>query len=319
MNIKVVFLGNDAWSVPALNALAGADDVKVELVVTNPARPAGRGSKITPTAVSMAAGSLGLATFETPRVGSEQGRRRLLDASPDVLVVVAYGELLPAEVLALPHLGAVNLHFSLLPRWRGASPVQHAILAGDTSTGVSAMLMDEGLDTGPVLLAQQIAIEPWEDAGSLGARLAEVGAPLLVAVIRSLAAGAATPIAQDGSKATSAPKLSKTDRILDWTQTGESVVRRVRALSPEPGAETWRSGRALKIFAADVCEPGSTPHDSTPGGEPGTVLEVLRESVVVSAAGSAVRLTNVAEAGRKRMSAGAWARGSRLSAGERLG
>ncbi len=314
MSIRAVFLGNDHWSVPALRALARDDHIRVELVVTNPAKPAGRGSKITPTAVATAAASLGLPTFETSRVGSPEGLRRLVGAPPDVLIVVAYGELLSAEVLGLAALGSVNLHFSLLPRWRGASPVQAAILAGDTTTGVSAMLMDQGLDTGPILLAREISIEPSEDAGTLGGRLAEAGAPLLVEAVRSLASGTATPVAQDESRATAAPKLSKADRLIDWAQAADPLVRRVRALAPEPGAETSRGGRALKIFTAEVCEP-----DRFSTGDPGTVLEVGRESVVVAAVRSAVRLMDVAEAGRKRMSAGAWARGSRLSAGERMG
>jgi methionyl-tRNA formyltransferase len=320
MSIKVVFLGNDAWSVPALRALARAEDIMVELVVTNPARPAGRGSRITPTAVAQAAASLKLPTFEAARVGSIESRQLLEGASPDVLIVVAYGELLSAEVLAIPVLGSVNLHFSLLPRWRGASPVQRAILAGDRSTGVSAMLIDEGLDTGPILLAEEVEIGPGEDAGALGHRLAAIGAPLLVSAVRSLVAGISTPRSQDDSLATAAPKLSKTDRIIDWGQTAAAVVCRVRALSPEPGAQTTIAGRMLKVFAADVSEPG--PHATEADLNkflPGTILEVSKDSIEVGAAGSSVRLTEVAEAGRKRMSAGAWARGSRLSAGERFG
>jgi methionyl-tRNA formyltransferase len=252
-------------------------------------------------------------------VGSIESRKLLEGASPDLLIVVAYGELLSAEVLAIPVLGAVNLHFSLLPRWRGASPVQRAILAGDRSTGVSAMLMDEGLDTGPILLAEEVEIEPEEDAGALGHRLAEIGAPLLVSAVRSLVAGESTPSPQDDSLATAAPKLSKTDRIIDWGQTAAAVVCRVRALSPEPGAQTAIAGRMLKVFAADVSEPdhatGADPNKFLPGA----ILEVSKDSIEVGAAGSSVRLTEVAEAGRKRMSAGAWARGSRLSAGERFG
>jgi methionyl-tRNA formyltransferase len=319
MSIKVVFLGNDAWSVPALRALARAEDIRVELVVTNPARPAGRGSRITPTAVAQAAASLKLPTFEAARVGSIESRQLLEEASPDVLIVVAYGELLSAEVLAIPVLGSVNLHFSLLPRWRGASPVQRAILAGDRSTGVSAMLIDEGLDTGPILLAEEVEIEPGEDAGELGHRLAEIGAPLLVLAVRSLVAGLSTPRPQDDSLATAAPKLSKTDRIIDWGETAAAVVCRVRALSPEPGAQTAIAGRRLKVFAADMSEPDHATVADPNEFLPGTILEVSRDSIEVGAAGSSVRLTEVAEAGRKRMSAGAWARGSRLSAGERFG
>jgi methionyl-tRNA formyltransferase len=309
--LKVVFLGNDLWSVPALRALAEAEDIRVELVVTNPARPAGRGSTITPTAVAKAAKSLQLPMFETARVGSIEARQLLLGASPDALVIVAYGELLSAEVLEIPRSGCVNLHFSLLPRWRGASPVQRAIMAGDLSTGVSAMLIDEGLDTGPILLAEEVAIQPGEDSGSLGQRLAEVGAPLLVSAVRSLVAGTSNPRPQDDALATVASKLSKADRVIDWGESAAEIVARVRALSPEPGAQTTIAGRAMKVLTAEVSEP-------YPAGEAGTILEASKESVVVAAAASCVRLIEVAEAGRKRMSAGAWARGSRLSVGERF-
>jgi methionyl-tRNA formyltransferase len=334
MSIRVVFLGNDAWSVPALRALARSEDIRVELVGTNPARPAGRGSQITATAVAQAAASLKLPTFETARVGSIESRQLLLGASPDVLVVVAYGELLSPEVLAIPAWGSVNLHFSLLPRWRGASPVQRAILAGDRSTGVSAMLIDEGLDTGPILIAEEVEIEPGEDAGTLGLRLAEIGAPLLVSAVRSLVEGISTSRPQDDSLATAAPKLSKEDRIIDWDETAAAVVCRVRALSPEPGAQTSIAGRILKVFTADVSAldhattgdsntflPGRIlPGTILPGTIlPGTILEVSRDSIEVAAVGSSVRIADVAEAGRKRMSAGAWARGSRVSAGARLG
>ena len=314
MSITVVFLGNDEWSVPSLGALAAADDLHVELVVTNPARPAGRGSKLTPTAVFRAASSLNLPVFETPGIGTHEGVERLRAASPDVMVVVAYGELLSAQVLWVAKLGPVNLHFSLLPRWRGASPVQRAIMAGDPSTGVTAMLMDEGLDTGPMILSEEVAIEPGEDAGTLGGRLASIGARVLVSAVRSLAAGTASPRPQDPALATSAPKLSKSERTIDWNGPASTVVRQVRALCPEPGAETSRAGRTLKIFSAETVDPAPVLRH-----EPGTVVEVLRDSLVVAAAGSGVRLIEVAEASRKRMSAGAWARGSRLSAGERLG
>ena len=174
--MRIAFLGNDTWSVPSLRALAAADDVDVELVLTNPPRPAGRGSQLTPTAVADAAGALDLPLLEVDRVRDGEGFDALDAMEPDAIVVVAYGEILTPDVLDIPRLGAVNVHFSILPRWRGAAPVARAILEGDEVTGVTVMLMDEGLDTGPVLLTAETPIGEDEDEGSLGARLAELGA-----------------------------------------------------------------------------------------------------------------------------------------------
>ena len=171
--MRVAFLGNDEWSVPSLRALAATDDVDVELVLTNPPRPAGRGSHLTPTAVAEAAGEMDLPLIEVDRVRDGEGFDALDAREPDAIVVVAYGEILTPDVLDIPRLGAVNVHFSLLPRWRGAAPVQRAILEGDEVTGVTLMLMDEGLDTGPILATVETLIDPEEDAGSLGARLSE--------------------------------------------------------------------------------------------------------------------------------------------------
>ena len=191
--MRIAFLGNDAWSVPSLRALAAADDVDVELVLTNPPRPAGRGSQLTPTAVADAAGELDLPLLEVDRVRDGEGFDALDALEPDAIVVVAYGEILTPDVLDIPRLGAVNVHFSILPRWRGAAPVARAILEGDEVTGVTVMLMDEGLDTGPVLRTAETSIAPDEDAGTLGARLAELGAPLLVEVLRGLDDGSVEP------------------------------------------------------------------------------------------------------------------------------
>jgi methionyl-tRNA formyltransferase len=306
--MRVVFLGNDAWSVPALEALAGATVLDVVLVVTNPPRPAGRGSVPTMTPVAETARRGGLALAEVEGVRGGEGLDALLAARPDVLAVVAYGVLLTPEVLDVPRSGAVNLHFSLLPRWRGAAPVQHALLEGDATTGVTTMRMDVGLDTGPILEQREERIRPDDDAGTLGARLAGLGAGLLVHTLGSL--GQLSPRTQDAAGATWAPKLAPADRIVEWGQDADTVVRRVRALAPAPGARTTFRGRPLNILLAESVE-GS--------GAPGTILGVDDRGVRVAAGRRGVRLRTVAPAGRRHMPATDWANGARFAPRERLG
>lgn len=311
--IRVVFLGNDPWSVPTLVRLASDERVDVLLALTNPSRPAGRGSRLRPTAVAEAARRLGLRLEEVAATSDPGLVDRLRTMEPDAIVVVAYGRLLRAPLLALPRLGALNVHFSLLPRWRGASPVQHAILAGDAVTGVTIMRIDEGLDTGPVLARQEEPVDPSDDAGSLGARLSERGAALLVATLIDLAAGRIVPEAQSGP-ATTAPKLGAEARRLVWTEPARDVVRRVRALAPDPGAEvTWR-GRTIKVLRAEVVLRAAVAGGVD--GPPGTIVAADADGVVVSTSSGAVRLLDLVPAGRRQMAAAAWARGVHAAAGE---
>jgi methionyl-tRNA formyltransferase len=316
-SVRVVYLGNDAWSVPTLEALAQAEGVDVALVVTNPARPAGRGSKLTSTPVADMARRLGLPLAETESTRDKGFLERLDSITPDAIVVVAYGELLSSDVLRVPRLGSLNLHFSVLPRWRGASPVQHAILAGDSVTGVTVMLMDEGLDTGPVLARGEVAIRSDDDAGSLGERLATLGAEMVLEVIHGVAIGEPfSPSPQEGSVSPSfgpsfAPKFGPADRVVDWRQPAGAIVRRIRAFAPDPGATTTWRGEDFKLLRAE--EAGSKE------GDPGTVMEADRNSVTIAAGSGAVRLLEVARAGRRRMSGGDWARGVHDVVGERLG
>ncbi len=306
--MRAVFLGNDPWSVPTLETLAADDEIEVPLVVTNIPKPAGRGSRITPTDVALAARRLDLPLVEVERASDALPAIR--EARPDVLVVVAYGEILTAELLHLAPLGAVNLHFSLLPRWRGAAPVQHAILAGDTETGVSVMTMDEGLDTGPVMATGIEPIGSDDDAGSLGDRLAARGASLLALTLRIRAGGSLEGLLQDEAGATRAPKLGPGERRIDWNEPADAIVRRVRALAPEPGATTTFRGAGLKIRRAKSGSGADAP------GPPGTIA-APGDDVVVAAGHGTVRLLDVVPAGRAAMPAADWARGAR-PAGERL-
>jgi methionyl-tRNA formyltransferase len=283
------------------------------LVATRTARPAGRGSLFRRTAVAEVAEERRLPLLEIGSVRDDGALDAIREAEPDVLAVVAYGEILPRPVLELAPMGAVNLHFSLLPRWRGASPVRRAIWEGDETTGVTTMLLDEGLDTGPILLQQEEDIAPDDDAGSLGQRLAAIGASLLVRTIEGLAEGSIEPRRQDETLATQAPKLTKEDRRLIWSRDAGHLVRQVRALSPEPGASTVFRGDTLKIFAARAeAWTGET-------AEPGEIVDSGESGVLVAAGVGAVRPVVVAQAGRRRMTATEFARGARIVAGERFG
>ncbi|MDQ4107180.1 MAG: methionyl-tRNA formyltransferase [Actinomycetota bacterium] len=313
--MRVAFLGNDAWSISPLRALATAPDIDVELVLTNPPRPAGRGSQLRPTVVAEAAGAMDLPLLETERVAGGEGFDALDSLDPDAIVVVAYGEILTPDVLDIPRLGAVNVHFSLLPRWRGAVPVQRAILEGDEATGVTVMLMDEGLDTGPILATAETSIEPEEDAGSLGARLSELGAPLLVETLEGLDEGTVEPRSQDHTAATYASKLLPDERTIDWGQPIEAIDRRVRAFAPEPGAvATFRGGR-LKVLRVSALPLGDTLDASPRIGEIGVLED---DTPIVAARGGGIELLEVAPAGRRRMSGGEWARGARIQPGDQL-
>ncbi len=294
--------------MPALGALAGAPELEVVLVVTDPPHPLGRGSATAPTPVASAARDLKMDVTEVDGIRGDHELGSLRRARPDVLAVVAYGEILTAEVLSLPPLGAINLHFSLLPRWRGAAPVQHALLAGDPTTGVTTMRMDEGLDTGPILAQRREPIAPDDDAGTLGERLASLGADLLVATLRNLEG--LTPRVQDGTAVTIAPKLSPQDRFLDWSEPAPSIERRIRALAPKPGARTRFRGRSLGVLSAEAAEAS---------GDPADILGVDERGVLVAAGEGAVRLRTVVPSGRRHMPALDWANGARFAPGERLG
>jgi methionyl-tRNA formyltransferase len=308
-SVRVTFLGNDRWSVPSLRALA-ASAHEVAAVLTAEPKPAGRGNRLTPTPVAEAARALGLPLLEVVTVKTGAGFEALATTGPEVLAVVAYGELLPPEVLRVASIAPVNLHFSLLPELRGASPVQTALLLGLQRTGVTTIEMDEGLDTGPVIVQRPESIDPGDDAGSLGGRLAELGAGALVESVDLLGSGRARPRSQDHSAATFAPRLGSGDRVLDWSRPGEVLVNRCRALSPEPAATTVFRGEGLKVFRAEAV---------LAAGEPGTIVEVRAAGFVVATGDGGLLPLELAPAGRKRMSGSDLVHGYRPQVGERLG
>jgi methionyl-tRNA formyltransferase len=279
-------------------------------VITAAPRPAGRGNELRPTPVADATAKAGLSLHEVQTVTSGSGAEALAASAPDLLAVVAYGEILPQAVLDLPAIAPVNLHFSLLPELRGASPVQTALLEGRDETGVTTIVMDAGVDTGPVILRRAEAIEPGDDACSLGDRLAAIGAEVLIETADLFAEGAAEPRPQDEAAATFTRRLGADDRILRWTEPARDLVNRTRALSPEPGATTRFRGEDLKIFRAEAVPAN---------GVPGSIVEASKEGFVVATGEGGFRAIRLAPAGRRRMSSSDFVNGYRPVVGESLG
>jgi methionyl-tRNA formyltransferase len=279
----------------------------VALVITRPDQPAGRGLRPAPSAVKRIANEHGLELLQPSALADAQALERLHGTRPDALVVAAYGALLPRVVLEAARFGAINIHASLLPRWRGAAPIQRALLAGDGETGVSIMKMDEGLDTGPLYLQRRLAIEPQEDAGTLHDKLAALGADALVDVLAQLEHGEALARPQPESGATYARKIDKAETRLDWTRPAAELERAIRAFRPSPGAVARLEGKTLKLWRAHVVEAR---------GAPGSVLST--DDFTVACGENALRIEELQPAGRRRMSAQEFLRGHPLSPGTPL-
>ena len=299
--MRVVFMGTPAPAVPSLRALASAHEVAA--VYTRPDRPKGRGLRVEASDVKRAADELGLEVRQPKSLRREVDALRTLD--PDVIAVVAYGALLRPDVLEIPRLGCVNVHFSLLPRWRGAAPVERAVLAGDQKTGVTTMLMDEGLDTGPMLLVEETPIGADDTSGTLRDRLAELGAPLLLRSLEGLGGGTLTPTAQDDTLATFAAKIEPDEALLDPARPALELERKVRAFQPAPGAFTFFRGKRLKVSKAAV-ERGD--------GDSGTFVEGAMQT-----ADGRLRLLEVQPEGKRRMTGAEFANGYRPRDGEAIG
>jgi len=309
--MRVVFMGTPAFAVPSLRALVDAGH-EICLLVTQPDRPAGRGRRVTPPPVKLAAEELGLAILQPEKVRDPAMLAALQAARPEVIVVVAYGQLLPETILALPPHGCINLHASLLPKYRGAAPIPWAIIRGETTTGVSIMRIAGRLDAGPLLLQQVEPIRPRDTAGTLGERLAVLGADLLCQALEQVGRGTARPVPQDESLATYAPKLTPQDARLDWTRDARALDSLIRGLLPEPGAVTRFGGRRVKVLEAIV--------EAAQDGPPGTVLAIdPSKGVLVATGNGGLWLTRVQPESRKAMSAAEFASGYRVRPGDAFG
>ena len=305
--MRIAFFGTPAAAVPALEAFLADDETDVAAVVTNPDRPSGRGHKLAPPPVKVTAAGAGVPVWQPTKPREILDDLRALEV--DACAVVAYGALLPADVLDAGGRGFVNLHFSLLPAYRGAAPVQHSVLAGDTRTGVTCFVLEAGMDTGPVLRTAETGIGPDETAGDLITRLAVLGAPVLVSSVHGLVDGTLEPVAQDHDRATYAPKITPEMARLDWSRAAAEVRSAVRAFNPVPGAWTTLRGDRLKVHAA-------VEIDAT--GRPGEVVELHESGPVVACGSGALVLTQVQPAGKPRMTGSAFVNGYR-PIGEPLG
>lgn len=316
--MRIVFAGTPPFAAAALNALADAGH-EIVLVLTQPDRPAGRGMKLTPSAVKQAALARGLPVFQPASLKTPEAQAELRAADADVMVVAAYGLILPQAVLDLPRYGCLNIHASLLPRWRGAAPIQRAILGGDTETGITIMQMDAGLDTGTMLAKTVLPIRDSDTAASLHDALAEAGARAIVVALANYAA--LVPEAQEDARATYAAKLSKEEARLDWSRPAFELERAVRAYNPVPGGWTLLDGAPLKVWSAEVvADAGALPLTAHTGSyAPGEVLPADAEQLVIACGDGALRIRELQPAGSKRMSAAAFLAGRPIPTGTRLG
>ena len=304
--MKLIFAGTPQFAAVALDALLTAG-FEVALVLTQPDRPAGRGLRRLPSAVKALALERQLPLAQPVSLKEPETQARLHAAGAEAMVVAAYGLILPAAVLTMPLRGCFNIHASLLPRWRGAAPVQRALLAGDTETGISIMQMDAGLDTGAILLQERIVIEDDDNAQSLHDRLAQLGARCVVRALHE----PMSPRVQDNAAATYAGKISKVEAIIDWSRSARDICRQIRAFNPAPGASTLLDGALLKIWRAEPVLAPPAPW--------GSMISADASGVVVAAADGGVKITELQKAGGTRLSAGAFVGGAKLMPGTRLG
>lgn len=309
--MRLIFAGTPDVALPALDALAATEHV-IAAVITRPDAPAGRGRKLIPSPVKARALELRLEVWEPARLSDEDFLSRLRAAEPDLCPVVAYGNLIPQAALDVPRHGWVNLHFSLLPAWRGAAPVQHAVIAGDEITGASTFLIEAGLDTGPVYGSLTEPVRPTDTSGDLLGRLADAGAGLLVATVDGIARGELVPVPQPTDGVSLAPKLDVADARIDFTHPALAVDRRIRGCTPAPGAWTTFRGERLKLYPVTVASGSDSP--LAPGE-----LRASKSAVEVGTATVPVTLGQVQPLGKKPMPAADWARGVRIEPGERLG
>ena len=306
--LRVAFAGTPEFAACALDAILAASH-EVPLVLTQPDRPAGRGMKLTPSPVKQLALARGIEVDQPERLRTDEQRARLAACAPDVLVVAAYGLILPRAVLELPRRGCINIHASLLPRWRGAAPIHRAIEAGDAETGITIMQMDEGLDTGAMLLKRSLPILPTDTTATLHDRLAVLGGECIVEALAALQRGALVAVPQPEAGVTYAAKIGRAEAAIDWGRPALELERAMRAFDPFPGAAAVLRDTVVKCWSGKV----------VPGvGEPGTVLAVDAEGITVACGRDALRCTVLQRPGSKRLPAGEFLRGFPVSVGERF-
>jgi methionyl-tRNA formyltransferase len=310
--MKILFMGTPRFAVPSLEAVASTGEELIG-VVTQPDRPKGRGEIIASSPVKDWAVAKGIPVYQPEKVRDLEFLKKLRDLSPDLIVVVAFGQILPKALLEVPRNGCVNLHASLLPKYRGAAPINWAIIHGEWETGATTMLMDEGMDTGPILLQERIPIEPSDTAETLAERLQAIGAGLLVRTIAEMKAGRVRSRPQDPSQATMAPLLKKEDGLIRWDQSADAILNRVRGLVPWPGAYTFYGPQRWRLWKVSVNDAPSRH------ARPGEILEVEKDGIVVATADRMIRIEELQPENKRRMKTGEYLTGHDLKLGVILG
>lgn len=303
-------MGTPEFAVPSLEALLKSDD-QVVGIVTQPDRPKGRGQVLTPPPIKLIAQREGIPFLQPVKIKVPEFLTVLAAWKPDLIAVTAYGRILHRPILTLPPMGCVNVHGSLLPKYRGAAPVQWAMINGEAETGITTMLMDEGMDTGAMLLQESLPIIPEDTAGSLASRLAVLGGRLLVETIARLKVGTIMPQPQNHALATLAPPLKKEDGVIDWTMSASNIANRVRGLSPWPGAYTYIGSERWMVWSA-------TQSSGKPDVVPGTIIEVTKQSIHVATGDGVLALREIQPSNSKRLTVAQYLAGHRVSAGQRF-
>jgi methionyl-tRNA formyltransferase len=313
--MRIVFCGTPQFAVPALRYLLAQTDFEIVAVITQPDRPRGRGQEVSFSPVKETSLASKLAVHQPEKIRAPESEELLRKLAPDCAVIIAYGQIIPARLLTIPKLGWINLHASLLPKYRGAAPINWSIVNGEIRTGVTTMRIDAGMDTGDMLLRREIEIGPHETAPELAARLSELGAPLMAETLRGLAAGTIIPKTQNHAEASYAPMLKKEDGRIDWNRPAAEIFNRMRGFAPWPGAYTTFRQQSCHLWGAPHSNAGfnTTPGSFAIPNKPETGV------LVVCGGGTVIRLTRVKLEGRKEVSSMEFANGARLKSGERFG
>ena len=292
--MKIVFAGTPDFAAAHLQALIDCGQHHIVAVYTQPDRPAGRGKKLTPSPVKQLACDHNINVFQPPSLKDSEAQQQLASLDADIMIVVAYGLLLPQAVLEIPRLGCINVHGSLLPKWRGAAPIQRAIEAGDRETGICIMQMDAGLDTGPVISVARCPITAADTSATIYQKLSELGAPTLLAALAKIDQGVAVAEQQDDSQSTYARKIDKAEALIDWSEAAETLARRVRAFNPFPATFSYIAGDRVKVW-------GAVAIDANSDQSPGTIVDATTDGIVVQTGSGQLLISQIQLAGKSKM------------------
>jgi methionyl-tRNA formyltransferase len=318
--MRIVFCGTPLFAVPTLEHVLAQPDFQIVAVITQPDRPRGRGQEVSLSPVKETAVAAGIPVHQPEKIRAPEAQELLQKLAPDVIVIIAYGQIIPARLLPIPKLGWINLHASLLPKYRGAAPINWAIVNGETKTGVTSMRIDAGMDTGEILLQREMEIGPRETAPELTVRMSELGGPLMVETLRGLAAGTIVPRPQSHEGASSAPMLKKEDGRIEWSRPAQEIFNRIRGFAPWPGAYTAFRGQTCHIWGEPASNDlGRQSAQQSDGTIPGSLL-VQRNAALVRCGGTTyLRLLGVKREGRKQVSSAEFVNGAHLFSGEHFG